>query len=359
MSARNSSSYCAFLEQFPLEIRRMIYVELLGALVHLAPARDNTGGYVACIEQREPPCERKVLSSQSLRTCKQVFDEAEEVLYQQNAFFLSPAIHKHYSGHFLSRGLRAMPYHQMNLISIVRIDLIPTTFRFLSIEIVLDQLKSVHTVEAISTWPKRCDVKRNTLYTLKKLGEKVNQTPRLRLSCTFSIPWLHKGWSTGCGRNFNKAHRHWLRCALGRPNIVTKALQDSTYVEDDTDTAKDPVPPSFSLHRYWMGLIKADFQRQETLPGVPIAWNFSTLKSEGSEDAIAWIKMTANMRRDHITCEIMNDKQVLWQGLEEVETAGLSEEEEDSNAEEASTSEEDLTSGGEWSSGEEQDSDEE
>ncbi|KAF1927795.1 uncharacterized protein M421DRAFT_65081 [Didymella exigua CBS 183.55] len=88
-------SQSPFISRLPLEIRRMIYLEMLGGVtvrLRTADGKPVAQRYLCDSDLKEPLYPRRVeleLALAVLRTCRQIYSEAIEYLYASNTFSLA------------------------------------------------------------------------------------------------------------------------------------------------------------------------------------------------------------------------------------------------------------------------------
>ncbi|KAF2668015.1 hypothetical protein BT63DRAFT_426857 [Microthyrium microscopicum] len=333
MVSTESPQCSGFLYMLPPEIRLIVYGYLLTAPpepltsnkptrteqdIVLGPCRDMSGDYVTDIhggsQWTHPPCfdgfpyniPPRRLFPQILRACKQIHEEAHEILYRHNVFRLYTR-----SKVYPEKVECMVPRRLTNFITTLHVPMEAAYYNE-PLATLLGQFPALRTVHGKTSWPQTYvsyqgrPNEQHEVHTLDVL-EELSQIPRIKkIKCFFELKYFH-GSSQDEGSDCESVRGLWL------PNTLPKQ-----QVEADID-GKNPVRTlelaNFIFHRWWRKQIQAELRRRDILQDVPTAWRFLTDAS--GRQPFPWVEMATGVHQDHIKCEIVDRHETIT-GTEEL-----------------------------------------
>ncbi|KAF2667906.1 hypothetical protein BT63DRAFT_415423 [Microthyrium microscopicum] len=334
MSASNVSPDCALLRKLPLEIRFMIYGGLLvrpsqgssgkRPAFTLMVVTNNDRGYEAILQESRSSRSSR-LYPQILCACKQIYEEAIPMLYEQNEFLVIN------STSTSNTDLRKLPSNLSRLVRNVHLTTEPSSF-LPPLSTLLSRFPHLQTVRVRSYWPKTYYTPRTGVSSEDpdKMSQNnldgildLSRYSRIKhLSCTFVLPQVIPGTDASeINDQLQTALNDWFPYATETAKFTANDLENSSV---------SIAPPSFRFHRKWMRQIREAFGRCGVLVGIPIAWRFETVVVNGQRP-LPGLEMTVNKVQNRIPCEVISvvwkdqETKILWQNLEDAEDEQLEE----------------------------------
>ncbi|KAF2667895.1 hypothetical protein BT63DRAFT_457196 [Microthyrium microscopicum] len=298
MARQQPSDYSAFLHKLPLELRWMVYKHLLVPSTEIltkpklkkrAPVIRVLPDGITGIDVDD---KTRHIHPQILSTCKQIFEEAEPILYGHTAF----SLHECGSAVWRSLAMGGIPNElrlcTVNFIKILYIDVNRSVFDS-SLTTLLEHFPCLRTVQAVTTWPTMClktflngTRKPNNLEVFQELS----QLPQIKhLTCSFHLdPEIM--WNFVYDGDFDDILESWCSDAFDAHQAAVYSGNELVY--------------SFTFHRYWMKQIQQEMSKRDVLNGVPLAWRFGT-EVTIERGPTPFVELTVNVVQSHIPCEAM------------------------------------------------------